>query len=204
MQTTSWFASAILVSFTHNMDTSPLITRITQLEDEVEVLRKERDRFRRIAWPSSFPSLKRRKLDGYIVANILAKWLVRCLQKTLEIMTKRLAKKRKKKFFWYCSLTFRWYLFCCELWYDDFQVKETWGKKIQTHKKYLVYCKLRARMTLRLGGTSNPTDKAVENEVVRIKRKDYTSNLTAQDVIAAFERGDEVRMVYCSFKIHAY
>ena len=58
-------------------------------------------------------------------------------------------------------------------------------------------------MTLRLGGTSNPTDKAVENEVVRIKRKDYTSNLTAQDVIAAFERGDEVRMVYCSFKIHA-
>jgi len=50
-------------------------------------------------------------------------------------------------------------------------------------------------MTLRLGGTSNPTDKAVESEVVRIKRKDYTSNLTAQDVIAAFERGDEVRRV---------
>jgi len=42
------------------MDTSPLITRITRLEDEVEVLRKERDRFRRIASNAEEQTAKRR------------------------------------------------------------------------------------------------------------------------------------------------
>jgi hypothetical protein len=52
-------------------------------------------------------------------------------------------------------------------------------------------------MTLRLGGgSSDPTDLEVKNEVARIKRSDYTSNLTGQDVIAAFERGDEVNLFF--------
>ena len=39
-------------------------------------------------------------------------------------------------------------------------------------------------------GSPEPTEKEVENEFARIKRKDYTTSLTTQDVITAFKRGD--------------
>lgn len=74
-----------------------------------------------------------------------------------------------------------------------FSAKRSLGRE---DSKTPVYCALRARMTLRLGGSSDPTDLEVENEVARIKRNGYTSNLTGQDVIAAFERGDEVNLFF--------
>jgi len=76
-------------------------------------------------------------------------------------------------------------------------VKQVWGEKIAKHKKYRVYRSLRARMTLRkkfsLQNTDRePTIEEIGEEAALIKSSAYVSSLTQQDVVEAFERGDEV------------
>jgi hypothetical protein len=79
---------------------------------------------------------------------------------------------------------------------DTWQLKKTWGEKIEKHKKFPVYRNLRARITIRKAVGREPTDDEVADEAARIKSKDYTSSLTCKDVIKAFERGEEVRPPY--------
>jgi hypothetical protein len=71
-------------------------------------------------------------------------------------------------------------------------VKRAWGKKIAHHKKHLPYVEMRARMALRKEGKA-VTKANLKDEIGSIKKmpKDK-SKLTAQDVIDAFESGQEV------------
>ncbi|KIJ94822.1 hypothetical protein K443DRAFT_109770 [Laccaria amethystina LaAM-08-1] len=77
---------------------------------------------------------------------------------------------------------------------DEFQsqtqmVREKWGKKIAEHKKYPEYVEMRARITFRKrNGGKEPDQKALESEIKKIKESKY---LSVQDVIDAFDRGEE-------------
>lgn len=80
---------------------------------------------------------------------------------------------------------------------DEFQsqtpaVREKWGKKIVEHKKYPEYLEMRARIAFRKrNGGEEPDVKAVESEIKRIKENKDAKYLSVQDVIGAFDRGEE-------------
>lgn len=76
-----------------------------------------------------------------------------------------------------------------------FKVREKWGKKVAEHKKYPEYLEMRARITFRKrNGGKEPDEKALESEIKKIKGNNYAKNLSAQDVIDAFDLGEEVRL----------
>ena len=76
-----------------------------------------------------------------------------------------------------------------------FKVREKWGKKIAEHKKYPEYLAMRARIAFRKrNGGKEPDEKSVETEIKKIKENNYAKYLSAQDVINAFDRGEEVRL----------
>ncbi|KAJ3518284.1 hypothetical protein NMY22_g13753 [Coprinellus aureogranulatus] len=71
-------------------------------------------------------------------------------------------------------------------------VKEKWGHKISHCKRFASYVEMRARMTLRKRGI-NVTVESVKEELENIAGKPKEANkLTIQDVIDAFESGQEV------------
>ncbi|KAH9485875.1 hypothetical protein JR316_0002790 [Psilocybe cubensis] len=74
---------------------------------------------------------------------------------------------------------------------QESSVKQTWGIKIAKHKRYSVYRDMRARMTLRLRYNNEPTEREIIEESELINGRKYASPLTSDDVIDAFERGDE-------------
>ncbi|KAF8957583.1 hypothetical protein BDZ97DRAFT_1845697 [Flammula alnicola] len=74
---------------------------------------------------------------------------------------------------------------------QDAKVKITWGEKVANHKRYPIYRELRARITLRKQLGSEPTEEQVQTEAELIKKKEYKGSLDIQDVVAAFERGEE-------------
>jgi len=54
---------------------------------------------------------------------------------------------------------------------------------------------MRARITFRKrNGGKEPDEKALESEVKKIKENHYANYLSAQDVINAFDLGEEVRL----------
>ncbi|KAF8890309.1 hypothetical protein CPB84DRAFT_1785050 [Gymnopilus junonius] len=74
---------------------------------------------------------------------------------------------------------------------QDQAVKNAWGQKIATHKKYPVYRDLRARITLRKRLQTEPTEQQIAEESTLIATKNYLNSLSDADVVEAFERGDE-------------
>ena len=78
-----------------------------------------------------------------------------------------------------------------------------WGKKIAKHKKYPAYRALRARIALRRWLGKEPTEEQTEEEANRIRTKNYSSSLSASDVVEAFERGDEVSL-FSSFELEVF
>ena len=75
-------------------------------------------------------------------------------------------------------------------------VKQTWGKKIAFHKKHPAYRDMRVRMTLRKHGQAiNEESMKKEREKVGKTKKGDEGRLSIQDVVEAFERGDEVSWV---------
>lgn len=83
----------------------------------------------------------------------------------------------------------------------NFQTKAAWGEKISTARiKNGPYTALRARMTVRKMLGHEPTEDQVKEEAHQIRKREKhnsSNGLTSADVIAAFERGEEVSPRLC-------
>ncbi|CAA7263060.1 unnamed protein product [Cyclocybe aegerita] len=84
-------------------------------------------------------------------------------------------------------------------------VKLNWGDSVLKRRRHLVYRQLRARIALRKRLGDEPTQDQIQQETKLNKDKAYKDGLTRDDVLGAFERGEEgisIVRVECSSYSH--
>ncbi|KAJ3515021.1 hypothetical protein NLJ89_g2013 [Agrocybe chaxingu] len=70
-------------------------------------------------------------------------------------------------------------------------VKLSWGDSVLKRRRHLVYRQLRARIALRKRLGDEPTKDQIQKETELNREKAYKDGLTRDDVLGAFERGEE-------------